>query len=375
MIMNTFFSKNRVIFLVITWLIIVNIIGLVVNNRVVLTADTAYSWMSVEKYDQHQSWHIVDMHARWDSNWYVDIVKNGYQRKVDDTLSNLVFFPLYPFLMKVASFFVQEHIVLAGWIVSSIFLLLSCMIFVKLVEEFHTDVAQPLYAVFLLLIFPTAFFLNAVYTESLFLFLSISTFYFAFKRQYVWAGIFGFLAALTRVTGVLIFLPLVIHVWMLWRNDRELVKKAWALVLIPCGTMMFFLYHWIFYGDPLLFFTIESAWGRSFAINKDHFVFLTHASRANFFLDAFYLFFGVGVSVYLLKIRQYAYGIYMLSTIGVAVASGTLMSIGRYILVLFPIYIVGAMIKNDVIRYVWILISTMLMALNTYLFVNWYWAG
>ena len=373
--MNTFFFKNRVILLAIAWLIVVNIIGLVVNNRVTLTADTAYSWMPVEKYDQDQSWYIVDMHARWDSNWYLDIVKNGYQRKTNDTLSNLVFFPLYPFLITVISFVTQGNIVLIGWIVSSIFLILSCMIFLKLVEEFHTDVVQPLHAIFLLLIFPTAFFLNAVYTESLFLFLSVSAFYFTFKRQYVWAGVFGFLAALTRVTGILLFLPLVIHVWMLWRNDGALVKKMWALALIPCGTTVFFLYHWIFYGDPLLFFTIESAWGRSFAINRDHFVFLTHAAQANLLLDVFYLVFGIGVSMYLLRIKQYAYGIYMLSTIGVAVASGTLMSIGRYILVLFPIYIVGAMIKNDMIRYVWILVSTMLMALNTYLFVNWYWAG
>jgi hypothetical protein len=65
----------------------------------------------------------------------------------------------------------------------------------------------------------------------------------------------------------------------------------------------------------------------------------------------------------------------MVSTIGVAVASGTLMSIGRYILVLFPIYIVGASIKNEIAKYAWIIISVMLMALNTYLFVNGYWAG
>jgi hypothetical protein len=65
----------------------------------------------------------------------------------------------------------------------------------------------------------------------------------------------------------------------------------------------------------------------------------------------------------------------MVSMIGVAVASGTIMSIGRYVLVLFPIYIVGASIKNEITKYLWIIISAMLMALNTYLFVNWYWAG
>lgn len=373
--MRVTFFTNKAVLLAIIWLTVVNVIGLIVNNRFDLGADTAYSWMPVERYDQHQSWNIVDVHARWDSNWYVDIVKNGYQRNADDTLSNLVFFPLYPFLVKVVSFITQGHIVLAGWIVSSVFLILSCSIFMKLVAEFHTDAADPLHAVFLLLIFPTAFFLNAVYTESLFLFLSLSAFYFTFKRHYVWAGIFGFLAALTRVTGILIFLPLVIHVLMLWRNDGVLAKKTWALTLIPCGTAAFLLFHWIFYGDPLLFFTIENAWGRSFSINRDHFTLFTHAAQANFFLDVFYLVCGIAIAAYLLKIKQYAYSVYMFSTIGVAVASGTLMSIGRYVLVLFPIYIVGAMIKSDSMRYAWILVSAMLMSLNTYLFVNWYWAG
>lgn len=373
--MDKIFSKNRVIILAIVWLVVINVFGLVANNRTNLSADTAYTWIPVERYDQHQSWHVVDLHARWDSNWYIDIVKNGYQRNTNDTLSNLVFFPLYPFLVDITSSFTNGNITLAGWIVSSIFLILSCIILWRLVTEFHKEVHDPLYAVFLLLIFPTAFLLNAVYTESLFFFLSLATFYWTFKRNYMLAGVFGFLAALTRVTGILLFVPLAVHVWMSWKSEGGSVKNMWALALIPCGTAVFFLYHWIFYGDPLLFFTIENAWGRSFAINRDHFTFLTHAAQANFILDVVYLIFGIGVAMYLIKIKQYAYGIYMLSTIGVAVASGTLMSIGRYILVLFPIYIVGAMITNDMIRYVWILISSLLMALNTYLFVNWYWAG
>lgn len=368
------FFKNSGVFLAIVWLVVVNVLGLIANNRVDLTADTAYKWMSVDRYNQHQSWNLVNLHARWDSYWYIDLVKNGYQRKADDRLSNLVFFPLYPFLMYVVFLIVQDPI-LAGWIVSSVFLILSCMILLQLVKEFHADIEKPYHAVFLLLVFPTAFFLNAVYTESLFLFLSVCTFYFTFKRKYLYAGIIGFLAALTRVTGILLFLPLAIHVGMLWRKNGDITKKIWALTLIPCGTAIFFFYHWIAYGDPLLFFTIESAWGRSFSINKDHFVLLTHAAQANLVLDVLYLFFGVGVSIYLLRIKQYAYSIYMFSTIGVAVASGTLMSIGRYILVLFPIYIVGAMIKNDMIKNIWIFVSTMIMALNTYLFVNWYWAG
>ncbi len=365
---------KKVLILVGGWLVIVNIIGLLALNRLNLSPDDAYSWIPVEKYTQDQSWNVINMHARWDSNWYMDIVKNGYELREVASLSNIVFFPLYPFLIKMIAIMIGGNLILAGWIVSSIFLILACIILFHLVEKFHKE-ANPFLTVFLLLIFPTAFFLNAVYTESLFLFLSLLAFYFCLDRKYFYAGIIGLLAALTRVTGLLLFVPLVMQFFINEGFAKDVYKKSTALLLIPIGTGLFFLFHWIRFGDPLLFFEIESAWGRSFHVNHDHFIFLTHAALANMSFDIIYVVFGLTVATYLVYRKQYPYAFYMVSTIGVAVASGTLMSIGRYILVLFPIFIVGASIKNDTSRYIWIIISSMLMALNTYLFVNWYWAG
>lgn len=120
--------KNNVLLLSIIWLIIVNGISLLAINRLNLKADNAYSWISAEKYDQHNSWDIIDIHSRWDSNWYIKLVENGYERKADDTLSNLVFFPFYPLLVKIVSLFSLGNIAFAGWIVSSVFFVLSCML-------------------------------------------------------------------------------------------------------------------------------------------------------------------------------------------------------------------------------------------------------
>jgi Gpi18-like mannosyltransferase len=69
-----------------------------------------------------------------------------------------------------------------------------------LVKEFHPEI-DPYLPIIFLLIFPTAFFLNAVYTESLFLFLSLATFYYALKKNFFSAGIFGFFASLTRLAS------------------------------------------------------------------------------------------------------------------------------------------------------------------------------
>lgn len=374
MLMFKKLADNKAFRLALVWLVVVNILAIFANNRFNLKPDAAYGWMDPAKYDQQQAWDIVAIHARWDSNWYKYVANAGYEIKPGETLANVVFFPLYPALMRSLGFFLGGDVLLAGWIWSSLFLVLACLLLYRFVKEFHPE-ADPLLAVFLLLIFPTAFFLNAVYTESLFLFLSLATFYFGFKRRYLWAGIFGILAALTRVTGILLFLPLVIQALSVEKFDWPKLKKAWPLALIPLGTLLFFAFHWLRFGDPLLFFRIEGAWGRTFSFNPDHFSLGTHTSLVNTFLDASYLLFGLAIILWLGRLRKYPYLVYMASTIGVAVSTGTLMSIGRYILVLFPIYIIGASLKNEIGRYAWILVSAMLMALNTFLFVNWYWAG
>ena len=65
----------------------------------------------------------------------------------------------------------------------------------------------------------------------------------------------------------------------------------------------------------------------------------------------------------------------MAETIIVALGSGTFMSFNRYLVVLFPIFIFGAKIKNETARNAWIFVSIMLFSLYTLLFVNNYWAG
>ncbi|MEZ4548483.1 MAG: hypothetical protein R3B51_12560 [Thermodesulfobacteriota bacterium] len=56
-------------------------------------------------------------------------------------------------------------------------------------------------------IFPTAYFLHAIYTESLFLFLTIASFYYARRSNWALSGAFGLLAAATRITGIVLGFP------------------------------------------------------------------------------------------------------------------------------------------------------------------------
>ena len=369
---------KKVFIIFIVWFVVVNIFALIALNRFTLTQDTAYDWIKYSELSQEQTWNPIPLHAKWDSFWYLDIVENGYSFKGTGpgNLSNIVFFPLYPLLLKIISFFLGGNIVLAGWALSSTFLLLALFYLFKLVKEFHPQIDPYLPNIFLL-IFPSAFFLNTVYTESLFLFLSLAAFYYTRKQNLLLGGLFGFLASFTRITGILLLLPLTWE-YLQKRNFhlRELFRPSFLpLLLTPLGTLLFFLFHYIRFGDFFLFFRVQYWWGRTFTFNQDHFLFLTNSSIANFTLDILFVITALFVTFLVFKKIRVSYGLYMLAIIGVALSTGTLMSIGRYMLVLFPIYILAASIRNKYIQQSWLLISILLLALYTILFVNNYWAG
>jgi len=362
--------------LVATWWFAVNAFAYIAANRLNMGADTAYLWLEMHTFPLAHSWNPVPLHIQWDSGWYLSIVEHGYALNAPGEFANLVFFPLYPLLVKIAGVVLLGNYGLAGWFVSSIALAGAAVFLSRLVREFHptSDARLTLVA---LLLFPTAFFLNAVYTEALFLLLSTASVYYARRGRWWVAGAIGVCAALTRVTGILLVLPLV---WEYARANDFKVKRilkvdALATGLPALGTLAFFAFHYFTFGNFFIFFALEKAWGRAFAFNPDHFHFFSHPAITNFGMDAFFVVLGLSASIYVAWRIRFSYGLYMGATIAVALASGTTMSIGRYLLVLFPMYIAFAAIKNEYIRWGWLLFSGLLFALYTVLFVHGHWAG
>ncbi|HEU0051280.1 MAG TPA: mannosyltransferase family protein [Patescibacteria group bacterium] len=353
------------------WMVLLNGFALISWNRLSVKSDTAYSWMDPNTL-RAPSWNLLQLPARWDSEWYLNIAKHGYVFKGSDVLSNLVFFPVYPGLLALFGRLFLSQFIFAGWLISFAALCAACFFLFRLVQEFHPKL-NPEEVVFFLLIFPTAIFLNAIYTESLFLFLSIASIYFARKKRFVLASIIGCAAALTRVTGVLLFIPLLIEFITTYKK-RWFRPSIFALLLVPLGLVSFFAFHGIVYGDFLLFFKIENAWGRSFHLNASHFQTATAPAAANLALDFGFLLTSVILSVLTLVRVRFSYGVYMLATIVVAVSTGTLMSIGRYVLVLFPIYLVLASFP-PLWKRSWTIASLLLLGLYTLLFAQGYWAG
>ena len=140
-----------------------------------------------------------------DTPHYIAIAERWYQDTLDYHRRNIVFFPFYPILIRIA-FFVSPSYLFAAYAVSNIFALAGGIMFYKLAVAV-TDVKEARLAVKFLLIFPSAFFLFVPMTESLFLFLSVGVVYYSIKEKYLWVFILGLMAALTRSVGILLIIP------------------------------------------------------------------------------------------------------------------------------------------------------------------------
>lgn len=366
---------RRTLAMAAAWLVIVNLFALIAFNRLNLAPDTAFEWMSAATVRPvQQSWNIIDLHNRWDAYWYLSIARDGYHLRGQHDISNVVFFPLYPLLVRFLGPLAGGDLVLAGWIVSNVFLMLAVGVLTRLTAEFHPELDPVLPAAFLL-VYPAAFFLNAVYSESLFLFLSLSMIFLALRRNFLLASICAAFASGTRIAGVFLCVPLAVE-FLQANGWRALwTRRVWPLALAPAGALAFFTYHWAAFGDFFLYLRVQGFYGRDFAFEATDFAIRSNPDLVNTLYDLTFTAATIVMGVIALIRFRPSYGLYILVSLAVALASGSNLGVARYSMVLFPIYFIVAGIRSSVGRSAWLFGSTLLLALNIICFVNHYWAG
>ncbi|MFL5876003.1 MAG: mannosyltransferase family protein [Solirubrobacteraceae bacterium] len=208
--------------------------------------------------------------VRWDSSYYVFTAQHGYE-----ALGQTAFFPFYPMVMRAVATITYSEVV-AGVLVSLASFAIALVILHRLAAlDFGADVARR--TVWLVALFPAAVFFSAIYTEALFLVLSVGAVYAARKGSWAWAGALGGMAALTRNTGVLIGVAVLLLYLYGPRADRppgragarfapryRLRADALWILLIPAGLAAFAVYTWIVYDTPFASYDAQAIFHREF---------------------------------------------------------------------------------------------------------------
>jgi Gpi18-like mannosyltransferase len=297
---------------------------------------------------------------RFDSVDYLLLAKDGY----GTNHGHAAFFPLFPMLVHGITLGIFS-VVIGGLIISSLAgLVLMIVLYQLALEEWGVEVAKR--AVLYLLVFPTAFFLWAIYPESLFLCLVVLSFY-AMRHNHWWvAALFGLLACLTRPNGIFLFLPFCFE-YLRQRSFRWQAIRWDVLsgLLIPLGLVLFSLYCYYHYGDALAFSHAQIGWKRTFhapwyGIIQAIQIAFTHqsvlkimlATSLDLFPDLFALLLIVVSAVGLCRLgsRHWSYVLFAASLwlfANVFPAYQPLMGVGRNMLVIFPLFLILAQLGRN----------------------------
>jgi len=340
-----------------------------------------------------QSSPLVGPFIRYDSGWYYEIARNGYEFVPGGPsvgvgkAGKIAFFPLYPMLMRQAGRLfghTTADIYLGGILVAWTSFVLA-MVALFFLARLDLPRRQAERAVLLTAIFPFAFFFGMVYTESLFLLLTVLSFYGFRTRRWWLGGVAGALATATRVNGILMLPALA---WVAFRSAQPTIRDrtlaAATLLLVATGVGAYSVYVYRLSGNPFEWAASIGRWGyhpggapwlapvqliERLATHPYQYMITDRMAV----YDTLY---GITAILFVLAIpfvwRRFgaAYGVFMLLSLSLPLSSGVFEGMGRYCSVLFPCFIWLASIRSRAVSTAMIVVFAMFYTLGLAFFVT-----
>ena len=308
----------------------------------------------------------------WDAKKYAYIINHGYTHPTDiDPQANWAFFPLYPLVCMGLKFITFGLIptFYVGMIVANVCIFAAAFLAIKTIRligltknerEFYErpnpegskaiDFFNGIFKDGMLLgwflfMGPFTMYMGTMYTESMYIFFIVFSFYLMKKKQFLLAGFLIIGAGLTRNMGVLLVVPLLIEMYLDWRHTtgRKNVfrflghifatpVKLLAVLVTPIGTFSYMLFLYFFCGDAFAFKNVQIAWR-----TEEHFpivgVLLDAISIGS---DVYHMLLGwicigaIAVFIYMLVRRLYSEAVFGGLTLAVPLTSAV-MSTPRFI--------------------------------------------
>ncbi len=317
--------------------------------------------------------HLLTIWNHWDAPHYLDVIVFGY-RAVDagdlvgpngyrsvypgDLPLYIVFYPLFPWLATVVNAVVNDPLISAFVVTTAASLFVAPLLY-RLVRH-DEEPAVALRSAWFLLIFPTAYFLHIGYTEALFMALVLGSFLAARNERWWLAGALGGLAALTRVTGLVLVPALAVEALTQFlrspKDERRLRPEWLAIGLVAVGFGVYLALNQVLYHDPFAFLRIQSEhWFKSLAPPWDGINgVLGWIGRTNDPDNALMIgwmeliFIGIGLVATIhagLRFRP-SWFAWMAGNWLLFVSTAFVMSVPRYSLTLFPLYVSLAVVSR-----------------------------
>ncbi|MBI3984610.1 MAG: glycosyltransferase family 39 protein [Candidatus Levybacteria bacterium] len=300
---------------------------------------------------------LVSSFKTWDSQHYLYLSEKGYSQSI---ASNR-FFPLYPFSIKLVSLVVGNK-VFAGLLASFIFSILGLVFFYRFCKKYFKNENTAFRAILLLLSFPTAFYISLIYSEGACFFLTMGFFYFLYKKDFLKASIFAFFLPLVRPVGIFIVIPhAVFWISYLYKKEKrfsvDFIKKVvfnketYLVLSSFLGLGLYFLIMQLttqsyLSGISALQESVVGNWQIANIFNPVFFfvnLFFPDSPTLHGFTNSIIdrgVFMGFLFSLYLIykKLDKTLFSYALM--LGMVPVFGNFMSYTRYVLLVFPIFMV-----------------------------------
>ena len=308
--------------------------------------------------------------CKWDCKWYLTIINNGYDYtvrtspKVWKGLANWAFFPLYPNLVTIVSKLTTIDPVITGILLNQIFIFIAVIFLYKLLRLNFNDLNSR-FGITILIFSPFSVYFASLYTEALFIVLSVCGFYYLKARHGYTASVLGGLLSATRPVGVMFAVPVMVYYW---RKQKPLKEQLIALLLCLSGLLLFMLFLQIRSGDFLAFEHIQKGWGRT-GWNTAH-IGRQLVNMLSDFHNSLIFTLSVLMSLLLLVKKYYEEALFNLACILPGFLTGTMMSEGRFCGTLFTFYFALVVLaeKSWTLKVLVLVLSLLLVLI---LFIGW----
>jgi Gpi18-like mannosyltransferase len=331
-------------------------LGLSICSTVITFAFGVCGALAFEKTLLSGSW--LGLWQRWDALRFVDLAQHGYHGPGRGE-HLIAWLPVYPLAIRLA------HVFIPNWHVAAVvFSNLCCaaaLCYLFLLAELEYDAGVARRAVLFCAVFPTAYFLHAAYSESIFLLFTVAAFYYGRRGRWLPCALLGMLATGTRIPGLAILPPLALE-YLQQRNFhwRKIRWDAATFTLMPLGAIFYLLINYGYFGDPLHFLVAQREHWDSFirwptAMIRDNWYGVNHAKADERLLQyggplVAFVFTTAAVFAGIFIIRP-CYSLYAALSWVIIFFNNFPISSPRYVLSVFPIYLLlGRIAARDWLR-------------------------
>lgn len=328
--------------------------------------------------DDHLLWanlnwqHFCEIYFNSDSGWYKVIAENGYANVPLSESNNwsapnlhFAFFPMFPMLIRLIMEITGMGFYNAAFWLNIIILYPLVRYFYLFMLHYGIEAKQAFRGVVLFLVFPFSMHIYFIYTEALFITLVMAGFFFIAKKQWVCFEFVAGLLTLSRPNGLILIIPFFLYIIETNGGFKKSTFKQlftspllYSILVMPLVFFVWMYYQHLITGNWMASAAAQSGW-------KKHWMFPLLALFRNGFwqeqLASIYSIAIMLVAIYYFKKWASSINAYVWIIILLPLSAGSVISMTRYLAMLFPFYLQAS--KSEFVNkhYKWIIIGLIIL--------------